>query len=62
VERPHLLISEVVASQPILYEWSLCGQKFVLPEDRTPKEGASELLAAFRDHVREEDAESESGE
>lgn len=62
MERPHLVISEAAAGQSILYECSLCGQKFVLPEDRTPREGASEILAAFRNHIREEHAESERGE
>jgi hypothetical protein len=61
VERPRLVISEVAAGQPVLYHCSWCGQKFVFPEDRTPKEGASEILAAFRSRVREEHAESEHG-
>ena len=61
MEKPCLVISEAVAGHPILYQCSLCGQKFALPEDRSPKEGASELLAAFRDHLREEHAESERG-
>ena len=61
MERPRLVASEVVAGQPILYEYSECGWKFVLPEDQNPSESASEILAAFRNHVGEDHAESERG-
>jgi hypothetical protein len=42
---------------PLAYRCSLCGQHFILPDDRSPRDAAAELLAAFQEHVREEHAE-----
>ena len=47
-----LIMSHYVKGEPISYVCSLCGKQFLLPEDRSPKEGATELLAAFSDHVK----------
>lgn len=38
------------------YCCSLCGQLFILPDDRSPKDAAAEVLAAFQEHVAEEHA------
>ena len=47
-----------VKGQPMVYKCSLCQQPFVLPDDRSPKEGATEVWAAFLDHVKEEHAQN----
>jgi hypothetical protein len=63
-EKLCLVLTCWVRGQPFFYQCSQCGRLFVLPEDRTPKEGASELWAAFKEHVQEEhpeDAESTKG-
>lgn len=39
--------------EPMVYQCSLCGQIFPLPEGRTPKEAMAEVRMAFRQHVRE---------
>jgi uncharacterized OB-fold protein len=44
-------------SEPVAYRCSLCGQVFLPPEDRSPKDAALELLAAFQNHVEEVHAE-----
>ncbi len=41
----------------IAYQCSVCRQRFVLPEDRSPKEAVAELWGAFKDHIREEHPE-----
>jgi len=51
--RPKLVMTQWVKGEPMSYACSLCGQKFLLPEDRNPKEGVAEVLAAFNDHVKE---------
>jgi hypothetical protein len=56
-EKPHLVVTSWVKGEPMSYECSRCGQAFVLPEDRSPRDAAAELVAAFRDHVGEEHAE-----
>ncbi len=43
--------------EPMTYKCSLCGRPFLFPEDRSPKEGAAELWAAFQEHVQEEHSE-----
>ena len=53
-ERPRLVMTVWVKGVPLAYKCSRCGQAFLLPEDRTPKEGASELCKAFKEHVHEE--------
>jgi hypothetical protein len=52
-EKPRLVISSYDAGEPMAYQCSLCGQTFILPEDRTPKEGMTELWATFKEHVQE---------
>ncbi len=54
MERPHLVMSPWIKGHEITYECSACGQIFVLPEDRSPKEAVTELRAAFQEHVRSE--------
>jgi len=54
-EKPHLVMTDGKA-EPLAYRCSLCGQLFLLPDDRIPKEAAAELLAAFQEHVGEEHA------
>jgi hypothetical protein len=56
-EKPHLVVTSRVEGEPMSYECSRCGQIFLLPEDRSPRDAAAELLAAFRNHVGEEHAE-----
>ena len=56
-EKPHLVVTSWVKGEPISYGCSRCGQIFLVPEDRSPKDAAAELLAAFRDHVGEVHAE-----
>ena len=43
------------------YECSLCSQRFILPEDRDPKDAAAELVAAFKEHAREQHSENVTG-
>jgi hypothetical protein len=56
-ERPTLIMNAWLRGYPFSYECSLCGQKFLLPDDRDPKEAVAEVRAAFKDHVREEHPE-----
>jgi hypothetical protein len=56
-EKPRIVVSAWVKGQPMTYRCSLCGQLFLLPADRTPKDAAAELVAAFQDHVGEEHAQ-----
>jgi len=58
-EKPHLVMAKWAKGEPVGYQCSQCGQMFLLPEDRNPKDGAVKLLAAFQDHVREVHAEDE---
>jgi hypothetical protein len=53
-EQPRLVVTEWAKGEPVAYQCSLCGQIFLLPDDRIPKEAAAELLAAFHQHVGEE--------
>jgi hypothetical protein len=55
-EKPHLVMSGG-KDEPLAYRCSLCGQLFLLPDDRSPKDAAVELLAAFQEHVAEAHAE-----
>ena len=55
-EKPHLIMAGG-KGEPTAYHCSLCGQLFLLPDDRSPKEAAAELWAAFQEHVGEEHAE-----
>ena len=36
-----------------MYQCSLCGHGFQLAEDRSAREAMTELIAAFKDHMRE---------
>lgn len=63
-EKPHLVMDCWVRGEPLAYKCSRCGLPFLLPEDRTPREGASELWAAFKQHIQKEhpeDAEDTKG-
>jgi hypothetical protein len=53
-EKPRLLLIPWVKGEPLAYRCSRCCQVFLLPEDRTPKEGAAEVWAAFWEHVDKE--------
>jgi hypothetical protein len=55
-EKPHLVMTGA-RGEPMAYQCSLFGQLFLLPDDRSPKDAAAELLAAFQEHVGEEHAE-----
>jgi hypothetical protein len=56
-EKPRLVVRSQNKWDPIAYECSVCGQRFLLPEDRSPKEAAAELLGAFNEHVLEKHPE-----
>jgi len=56
-EKPQLVVSPWIRGRPYTYECSFCGRKFMLPEDRRPKEAAAEVWAAFNEHVHQEHAE-----
>jgi hypothetical protein len=56
-EKPSLVATSWVKDEPMSYQCSRCGQLFLLPDDRSPRDAARELLAAFREHVGEEHAE-----
>ncbi len=60
-EKPQLIMTRWVKGEAMAYECSLCGQTFLLPEDRPPKEGVAEVWAAFNDHVRREHPEGAAG-
>jgi hypothetical protein len=55
-EKPHLGMTGA-KGEPMTYQCSLCGHLFLVPDDRSPKDAAAELLAAFHDHVGEEHAD-----
>jgi hypothetical protein len=60
-EKPRLVLPRLAKGEPFDYQCSRCGQPFLLPEDRTPREAMAELWAAFNQHVQEahpEDDES----
>lgn len=57
-DKAHLIVvSPATSHGPFFYKCSLCEQRFLLPEDRTPKEAVEELWATFKEHVREEHPE-----
>jgi hypothetical protein len=56
-EKPRLVLTSWARGEPFFYKCSGCGHPFLLPEDRSPVEGAKEMLAAFREHVKEEHPE-----
>jgi hypothetical protein len=55
------VLTDWVKGEPLAYKCSLCGQVFLLPDDRNPKEGVAELWAAFRDHVQAQHPEEHRG-
>lgn len=50
-KRPRLVVTSW--NEPITYQCSRCGQIFLPPEDRSPKDAVVELLAAFQEHIGE---------
>ena len=63
-EKPRLRLTCLARGEPLTYECSQCGQPFLLSENRSPKEGVSELWAAFKEHAQgkhPEDADSTKG-
>lgn len=44
------------------HSMTLCGQMFLPPENRSPKEAAAEVMDAFKEHIRELHAEKLCGE
>jgi len=61
-EFPQLILYDLDTVEPLTYRCSTCGQMFLLPEDRTPKEAVAEMWIAFKDHVRESHPEFEAAE
>ena len=53
IEKPQLEISDFRKGEPFIYRCSVCGQIFLPPEDRSPKEAMAELLAAFHEHIED---------
>ena len=51
-EDPELVLTRPAYREPLAYRCSLCGQAFLIPADQSPEEGATELWAAFDEHVR----------
>jgi hypothetical protein len=51
--KPKLMVSPWVKAEPLHYECSPCGHKFLLHE-ANPMDGAKALWAAFTDHVGNE--------
>lgn len=49
--KPRLVLAIWANGEPLAYKCSQCCQEFLLPEDRTPKEGMAELWAAFQEHI-----------
>jgi hypothetical protein len=45
----------------LVYQCSLCGQEFLPAEDRSAKEAMTELLAVFKEHMREQHPEDSTG-
>jgi len=56
-EKAQLVIKYQPGVEPMIYECSSCGQTFILPEDRSPKEAVAEVWAAFKRHVQNEHAD-----
>jgi len=60
-QRPQLVLSSWIKGDPVHYRCSGCNQRFILPEDRTPKEAMIEVLAAFALHISEEHPDGHRG-
>ena len=52
-EEPKLVLSPWIKGEALGYMCSICGQVFLLPEDRTPKKAMEEVIDAFKEHIRE---------
>ncbi len=50
IEKPHVGMTGT-KGEPMTYECSLCGQLFLVPDERSVEDAAAELLAAFEEHV-----------
>ena len=51
-KKPQLVADASARGEPIVYRCSACAQILLLPKDRTPKDAAAELWAAFNQHVQ----------
>jgi len=54
-KKPQLVVTGW--AEPVTFQCSLCGQIFLPPEDRSPRDATVELLVAFQHHVGEVHAE-----
>jgi hypothetical protein len=52
-ERPTLVTTNWLCGEATAYKGSLCGQIFLRPEDRSPKEATAEVMDAFKEHLHE---------
>jgi hypothetical protein len=59
--KPQLVADASVRGEAIVYRCSACAQILLLPKDRTPKDAAAELWAAFNEHVQEKHPEEAAG-
>ena len=60
-EKPQLVMDASVKGEPIVYRCSACAQIFLPPNDRTPKQAAADLWAAFNEHVQERHSDEAAG-
>ena len=51
-EKPELVLTRPTHREPLVYRCAECGRSFLIPADQSPEEGATELWAAFDEHVR----------
>ncbi len=58
-EKPKLVPGPWIKGVAFGYMCSICGQAFLPPEDRTPKEAMEELLEAFNEHIHEIHSEAQ---
>lgn len=59
--KGQLIINVSANRESMVYQCSLCGVGFELAEDRGAKEAMKELMAAFKDHMREQHPEDLTG-
>jgi N-acetyl-anhydromuramyl-L-alanine amidase AmpD len=52
-EKGRLTIKVPANREAMMYQCSLCGHGFQLAEDRSARKAMTELIAAFKDHMRE---------
>ena len=60
-EKPQLVVDALVRGEPIVYRCSACAQILLLPKDRTPKDAAAELWAAWNQHLQEKHSGEAAG-